>query len=287
MRLRSLGTRHTHLKLVLSEQSSTRQRYKDLLSTQSSSSQCLHRWSQAEESPALQDVLHQVHDLNLMWVEAQREFVVAMKDYKRVYENVLAVEKKLDIARKNLAVCEEKEKKLQKELVKGPKDVAATQDKLKQATDSLQLADAEVNGQSRETEAVKLMSVRAGLLDVSHAWESLGSKCSLLAQSQKELAQLIPDIGSSRVQDMPAYDGSRESTRVMMATRSKLDQFEPPSASSSSSLPSSSFHRQSGSQSDAETRLTHRNFEMLSTIEPEDMEYNSFEEGDDSYESDG
>ncbi len=27
---------------------------------------------------------------------------VAMKDYKRVYENVLAVEKKLDIARKNL-----------------------------------------------------------------------------------------------------------------------------------------------------------------------------------------
>jgi len=41
------------------------------------------------------------------------------------------------------AACEEKEKKLQKELVKGPKDVALTQDKLKLATDSLHLAEAE------------------------------------------------------------------------------------------------------------------------------------------------
>jgi len=63
------------LKVVISEQSSTRQRYKDLISTQASSSQRLHRWSQAEESPALQDVLHQVHDLNMMWVEAQREYI--------------------------------------------------------------------------------------------------------------------------------------------------------------------------------------------------------------------
>lgn len=120
MRLRSLGSRHTHLKLLVSEQSSTRQRYKDLLAVETSSSQLLHKWSQAEENPALQDVLHQVHELNTMWVQAQREFigkdmeggrllwlfctVVALKEYKRVYENVLAVEKKLDIARKHL-VC--------------------------------------------------------------------------------------------------------------------------------------------------------------------------------------
>lgn len=82
MRLRSLGSGHTHLKLVISEQSSTRQRYKDLLSTQASSSQRLHRWSQAEENPALQDVLHQVHDINMMWVDAQREFVGELGERK-------------------------------------------------------------------------------------------------------------------------------------------------------------------------------------------------------------
>lgn len=42
-----------------------------------------------------------------------------------------------------------------------------------------------VSGQSRETEAVKLMSVRAGLLDMANAWDMLGNKCSVLAQSQK------------------------------------------------------------------------------------------------------
>lgn len=60
---------------MISEQSSTRQRYKDLIAIQASSSQRLHRWSQAEENPALQDVMHQVHDLNMMWVEAQHEYV--------------------------------------------------------------------------------------------------------------------------------------------------------------------------------------------------------------------
>ncbi len=41
------------------------------------------------------------------------------------------------------AGCEEKEKKLNKDLVKGPKDVNFTREKLKQATDSVELAKAE------------------------------------------------------------------------------------------------------------------------------------------------
>lgn len=48
----------------------------------------------------------------------------------------------------------------------------------------------------------------------------------------QELALLIPDVGSSRVQDMPAYNGSRESTRIMMTAKSKLDQLGPPSYAS-------------------------------------------------------
>ena len=37
-----------------------------------------------------------------MWVETQREFVVALKEYKRVFESILEMEKTLDQARKNL-----------------------------------------------------------------------------------------------------------------------------------------------------------------------------------------
>ena len=42
-----------------------------------------------------------------------------------------------------------------------------------------------VNAQQKETEAIKLMTVRAGLLDMSRSWEMMGKKCSLLAQSQQ------------------------------------------------------------------------------------------------------
>ncbi len=75
VRLRSLGSGHAPLNLLISEQSNTRQKYKDLIAAQVSFSQTLDRWSQEEENPALQDVIHHVTELNLLWAEAQRDFV--------------------------------------------------------------------------------------------------------------------------------------------------------------------------------------------------------------------
>jgi len=34
----------------------------------------------------------------------------------------------------------------------------------------------------------------------------------------------MPDIGSARVQDIPAYNNGRDSTRILMGTRAKMDQ---------------------------------------------------------------
>lgn len=49
----------------------------------------------------------------------------------------------MDLTRKQLQMCEEKEKKLQKEMVKGPKEVGLTQDRLQQAVDAKNLAETE------------------------------------------------------------------------------------------------------------------------------------------------
>ena len=48
-----------------------------------------------------------------------------------------------------------------------------------------------VNAQQKETEAIKLMTVRAGLLDMSRSWELMGKKCSVLAQSQQASYSVI------------------------------------------------------------------------------------------------
>ncbi len=88
---------------------------------------------------------------------------VSLKEYKKIYENIRDMEKKLATARKQLVCCvhvwwirgrpligsplqsnlEEKEKKLAKELVKGPKDLQVAQEKLRQTKDCKQLAQAE------------------------------------------------------------------------------------------------------------------------------------------------
>ena len=60
-----------------------------------------------------------------------------------MYERILEMDKRLDQARKQLQVCEDKERKLQKEMVKGPKEVGLTQDKLQQAVDTKSLAETE------------------------------------------------------------------------------------------------------------------------------------------------
>lgn len=70
-------------------------------------------------------------------------FSAALKDYKRVYERILEMDKRLDLTRKQLQTCEDKEKKLQKEMVKGPKEVGLTQDRLQQAVDAKNLAETE------------------------------------------------------------------------------------------------------------------------------------------------
>lgn len=68
---------------------------------------------------------------------------MALKEYKRVYERVLEMDKRLDASKKQLQACDEKERKQQRELVKGPREVGPAQDKLQQAIDARNLAEAE------------------------------------------------------------------------------------------------------------------------------------------------
>ena len=47
------------------------------------------------------------------------------------------------MTRKQLQTCEERERKLQKEMVKGPKEANMTHDKFQQAVDAKHLAESE------------------------------------------------------------------------------------------------------------------------------------------------
>ncbi len=101
-----------------------------------------------------------------------------------------------------------------------------------------------MSGLERENEAVKLMTVKSGLLDLSQAWKTIGTKCNLIADSQKvclyysytsltpptlqELALLMPEVGSARVQEIPTYTGARDSNRIVYNARTKIELLHPP-----------------------------------------------------------
>ena len=106
------------------------------------------KWGEEERSPALQDILHQINELNELWFTAQQEyigryigimvqwyngimvhwyngimvhwyklynvmlyFIVALKEYKNAFESILESEKKLDQARKSLVSIVERNAK--------------------------------------------------------------------------------------------------------------------------------------------------------------------------------
>ncbi|XP_011406753.1 PREDICTED: uncharacterized protein LOC105314343 [Amphimedon queenslandica] len=226
VRIRSLGTGHTSLNLIISELSSVRQTLKDSISAQQRASNAQFKWGQDEDSPAIRDVLAKIAEVDAMWIEAQKEYLAALKDYKRTYEHILESERKLDAAKKQLANYEDKERKYEKELSKGSKDPEHARRKLKTYKDAKSLAESEVIGQEKETVAVKLMSVKTGLLDHSREWSNLARVCSQFAECHKNLALLIPEVSPQT--DKPAsYTGGQESRAILRDLRSSLSDSVP------------------------------------------------------------
>lgn len=54
---------------------------------------------------------------------------------------------------------------------------------------------------------------------------------SLSYSTVQELAQLIPDV-NTRLEEVPPYNDSRESQKIIYSTRSKLERLDPPTYSS-------------------------------------------------------
>ncbi|KAL5480120.1 hypothetical protein EMCRGX_G023742 [Ephydatia muelleri] len=259
------------MNLLLSEQSNVRQKRKDCIVSQQSAIKALQKWSQGEH-PAIQDVLHQTGELEMLLVDSQRDFVVALKEYKRVYEHILEMEKKLDLAKKQMAHCMEKEAKMQKEVVKGAKDPELSRERLKQLQDSTKLAEAEVDGQQRETELYKLMSLRAGLLDLSSALESVGKKTSIVAQAQRELAALIPEV-NTRQETIPEYIDARDGIRILCNTKAQIEQNSPSYSTTIAFSPSTTTTDLTNGSRSQQT-IKHKS---VARLEQQDDSFDSFE----------
>lgn len=75
VRLRSIGSGHGELNLVISELKEMRANAKAFLNAQHTASMELLQWAHAGENRAIQDTFTFLNELSLLWTDTQKDFV--------------------------------------------------------------------------------------------------------------------------------------------------------------------------------------------------------------------
>ncbi|XP_074660736.1 uncharacterized protein LOC141913171 [Tubulanus polymorphus] len=229
VRLLSLTGGHGNLNMVISEEKDIRNTSKAFMAAQNSAAQYMMKWALQEDDRAIQDVVCQMGELNILWTEVQREFTEQLKMFKQMFELILEGEKHIDQARNHLALCEQKEGKIKKELKKAAKfatndEIRSLETKLLQAERAKDIAKLEFEDRIRENEAIKLTRFREGLINVSQAYIEMGKKCAIIHEAQQDIAYQLPDVQEKDIEDIK-YTGSGATKQYVLKAKEKIKQY--------------------------------------------------------------
>ncbi|XP_064477606.1 uncharacterized protein LOC135391308 [Ornithodoros turicata] len=228
-RLKALNGGHADLNLVISELRDVRTAMKSFLTAQNSVSQDLVIWAQADENRVIQDVMCQLAELNTFWTDIQKDFLEQLKAFKHQFDLILEGEKHVDQARNQLAICEQKELKIKKELKKASKkatveEINNLEMRLAQAERAKDLAQYETIEKVQENEAVKLIRLKGGLLKLSEAYLELANKCAIIFESQRDIAMYIPDVHDRSLHEIK-YTGSGATKQAVQRAKDRVQQY--------------------------------------------------------------
>lgn len=226
IRLMSLTGGHAELNMVLSELKDVRNAARALAAAQNSAAQYMIKWSCGEENRAIQDVVGQMVELNLLYTEVQAEFADHLKAYRQMFEFIHEGERHVDQAKAHLNVCDQRESKVKKELKKAAKkatneELNHLEKKLSQAERARDLAQLELADRVRDNEAVKLIRFKDGLLKLSNAYVELGKKCAIIHEAQRDIALLLPDVHEKDIEDIK-YTGSGATKQYVVKAKEKI-----------------------------------------------------------------
>lgn len=229
VRIRSIGSGHSDLQMVISQLKDVRVAAKAFSTAQSSCMQDMVKWSLKDENRAIQDALTQVGELFSIWTEVQRDFSENIKEFKHHFDMILEGAKQLDLAKADLQIAEQKEGKLKKELKKAAKKATAEEiremaEKLAEAEREKDFAQLEVVDRVREHEAVKMIRVKEGLFKFSEAYIDFAQKCDVIFGAQRDIALQIPDVQDKDIQDIK-YTGAGSTMQSVAVAKDKIKRF--------------------------------------------------------------
>ncbi|KAH7935218.1 hypothetical protein HPB52_004806 [Rhipicephalus sanguineus] len=229
-RLKALNGGHADLNLVISELRDIRLAMKSFLTAQNAVAQDMVLWAQADENRIIQDVMAQLAELNALWTDIQKDFVEHLKTFRHQFELILEGERQVDHSRSALAACEQKELRIKKELKRAAKkatveEISNLELKLAQAERAKDLAQFETLEKVQEHEAVKLIRLKQGLLQLSDAYLSLANKGALLFEAQREIAAHMPDVPPHSALHDFKYTGSGAMKQAVQRAKDRVEQY--------------------------------------------------------------
>jgi len=233
------GGNHSDLNILISEIKDVRNGAKSFMTAQNSAAQQLLKWGANESNNhrAIQDVTSQLCEINTTWTEVQRDFNENLRDVKLTFEQILEGEKHIDAAKHQLTLCEHREAKLKKELKKVAKratidELNQLEDRLGQAERAKYLAHLELTERIEESEALKLIQLKQGLVQLAEAYVEMGSKCTILHEAARDIAYQLPDVlGLHGDVRGIKYTGSGATKYSVFQAKEKVSQYTRPVSS--------------------------------------------------------
>lgn len=178
VRIRSLGSSHTDLQMIIGQLKDTKAAAKSFQAAQANAFQDLSKWSLKHDNRAVQDAVCQVGEIFSVWSDVQKEFTEQIKDFRQHFQMILDGERQVDMAKAAFEAAESKELKARKELKKvakkagvssaeeeeQPAEVKELTEKLALAEKEREVAQAEALDRTQEHEVVKMIRVKDGLI---------------------------------------------------------------------------------------------------------------------------
>lgn len=240
--LRSLGSTHSQLQLLINQLKETRGVCKALVLAQSSTNQDLVKWADQEENRAIKETVGHIGEMLNLYTDIQKNFSDRLKDFTHHFEMILVGERTVDSAKNQLEIAVEKESKSKRELKRATKRSSSQAElddltgKLAKAIGDKDLAQYELNERLRDHEAVKMIRLKTGLIKWSESGKEMSTKSHIVFTATQDIAKLIPDVpDATDIQDI-RYTGTAAALRISMETKEKL-QAAQTSTTSDSDLP--------------------------------------------------
>ncbi|KAL1110387.1 hypothetical protein AAG570_007918 [Ranatra chinensis] len=197
--------------MVISDFGEVGSTLKAFISSQTTACHDTLKWAFKEKNLVLKEALQHFNELQALWTQVQLEFIAGIKKFRRQYEIILEGEQQIDKCRAHLSSCEARENKLRKDLKKAISKASGDgriyEERLYAVKSLVKSAQTELNDKVSNHEAVKMIAIKEGFINISESYLELAEKAIFIFEAYEGIAKGLPDVNDNDIQNIKYTGG--------------------------------------------------------------------------------